>query len=137
MVDGGFDPLHSGHIAYFRAAAELGAPVFCSVSPDTWVGRKHAPLLSQAERVEVIDAIRYVDYTYAASSSTRDVLEALRPRYYVKGVDWEGRLPQAEQEICSEVGTEIVYLDTVLESSTAILRRYQQRHERFERAGEG
>ena len=25
MVDGGFDPLHHGHIAYFEAAAGLGA----------------------------------------------------------------------------------------------------------------
>ena len=24
LVTGGFDPLHSGHIAYFKAAKELG-----------------------------------------------------------------------------------------------------------------
>jgi glycerol-3-phosphate cytidylyltransferase-like family protein len=24
MVDGGFDPLHGGHVAYFREAARLG-----------------------------------------------------------------------------------------------------------------
>ena len=26
IVTGGFDPLHSGHIAYFKAAKELGNP---------------------------------------------------------------------------------------------------------------
>ena len=27
MVDGAFDPLHAGHVEYFRAAAELGRPL--------------------------------------------------------------------------------------------------------------
>ena len=45
MVDGGFDPLHPGHIAYFRAAEALGLPVLCNISADEWVARKHRPLL--------------------------------------------------------------------------------------------
>ncbi|NDI10852.1 MAG: hypothetical protein EBY74_07690, partial [Actinobacteria bacterium] len=31
MVDGSFDPLHDGHIEYFRQAAGLGLPVLCNV----------------------------------------------------------------------------------------------------------
>jgi cytidyltransferase-like protein len=134
MVDGGFDPLHAGHIAYFRGAAELGCPVLCSVSPDTWVARKHLPLIPQAQRVQVIDAIRYIDYVYASPSSTEDVLRALRPRYYVKGIDWKGRLPAAEERICAEAGIEITFLDTVVDSSTAILRRFEEGHDRVHRA---
>ena len=137
MVDGGFDPLHRGHIAYFRAATELGVPVLCSLTPDSWVARKHPPLLEQSERAEVIDAIRYVDYTYVSTSSTEDVLTTLRPRYYVKGADWRERLPAEQVRICSEAGTEIVFLDTVLDSSTDILRRYRERYEHFARAGGG
>ncbi|NBX51841.1 hypothetical protein EBT25_18345, partial [bacterium] len=30
MVDGSFDPLHEGHIEYFRLASELGFPVICN-----------------------------------------------------------------------------------------------------------
>jgi cytidyltransferase-like protein len=124
MVDGGFDPLHQGHIAYFRAAAELGAPVLCSVAPDEWVAAKHPPLLAQPDRGTVIDSIRYISYVHLASSTTQAVLAALRPRYYVKGADWRDRLPAGEVELCAARGIEIVYLDTVLDSSTAILRRY-------------
>jgi glycerol-3-phosphate cytidylyltransferase-like family protein len=124
MVDGGFDPLHPGHVAYFRAAAELGAPVLCNVSPDEWVGRKHPPLLPQRERALVLDAIRFLDYVHLSSGSTADVLAALEPRYYAKGADWEGRLPEEEVRLCAERGIAIVYLDTVLDSSTAILARY-------------
>jgi D-beta-D-heptose 7-phosphate kinase/D-beta-D-heptose 1-phosphate adenosyltransferase len=124
MVDGGFDPLHPGHIAYFEAAAALGLPVLCNLCPDEWVARKHPPLLTQAERAAVVDAIRFVDYTHPSQLSTADVLERLVPRHYAKGADWRGRLPEDELAICSDLGIDVVYLDTVLDSSTAILDRY-------------
>ena len=126
MVDGGFDPLHAGHVAYIRAAAELGVPVLCNVSSDEWVGRKHPPLLSQRERGELVDAIRWVAYTHLSATSTADVLRELRPRYYAKGDDWRGRLPAEEEAVCAEHGIEIVFLDTVTSSSTAILERYER-----------
>jgi cytidyltransferase-like protein len=124
MIDGGFDPLHAGHIEYMRGAAALGAPVLCNVSSDEWVARKHAPLLDQEERVKVIDAIRYVDYTHPSSVATVEVLRRLRPRFYVKGADWDGRLPGEEVAACEELGIEPVFLDTVLNSSTRILEEY-------------
>jgi cytidyltransferase-like protein len=129
MVSGGFDPLHPGHVAYFRSASELGAPLLCNVSSDEWVARKHAPLLTQAERIEVIDSIRFVDYTHAELTTTLDVLGRLRPRYFVKGADWEGRLPEDEQAVCAEHGIEVVFLDTVVDSSTDVLRRYEARRD--------
>jgi D-beta-D-heptose 7-phosphate kinase/D-beta-D-heptose 1-phosphate adenosyltransferase len=125
MVDGGFDPLHPGHVAYFREAARLGAPVLCNVAPDAWVARKHRPLLTQAERAVLIDAIRHVDLVHPASGATEDVLRALRPRFYVKGADWRDRLPAEQVEICAAQGTEIVFLDTVTASSTALLERFR------------
>jgi D-beta-D-heptose 7-phosphate kinase/D-beta-D-heptose 1-phosphate adenosyltransferase len=127
MVSGGFDPLHTGHIEYFRGAAELGVPVLCNVSSDEWVARKHAPLLTQDERVRVIDAIRYISYAHAEHTTTAEVLAQLRPRYFVKGGDWQGRLPDDERAICEEAGIELVFLDTVVDSSTDVLRRYEAR----------
>ena len=124
MIDGGFDPLHAGHIEYMRGAAALDVPVLCNVSSDDWVARKHAPLLDQGERVKVIDAIRYVDYTHPSSISTVAVLRRLRPRFYVKGADWEGRLPEDEVAACEELEIEPVFLDTVINSSTRILEEY-------------
>ena len=127
MVDGGFDPLHAGHIVYFEAAAALGLPVLCNVSSDEWVARKHPPLLSQEERAAIVDAIRFVDYTHLSQSSTNQVLRLLRPRTYAKGADWQGRLPDEELATCSELGIDVVYLDTVRDSSTAVLDRYERR----------
>lgn len=124
MVDGGFDPLHAGHVEYFEAAAALGMPVLCNVSGDRYVSRKHPPLLPEAHRVRLIDALRPISYTYLAQSSTEDTLRRLQPRYYVKGDDWRDRLPAAEVEACSALEIEIVFLDTVTDSSSQILGRY-------------
>ena len=127
LVDGGFDPLHHGHVAYFEAAAALGLPVLCNVSSDEYVARKHPPFLDQRERGAIIDAIRWVAYTHLSGIPTEDVLRLLEPRYYVKGSDWRGRLPEEELVTCAERGIEVVYLDTVLDSSSAILERYGDR----------
>lgn len=124
MVDGGFDPLHIGHIEYFKGAAELGLPVLCCVASDRYVSTKHKPLMPEHYRATIIDAIRCIDYVCINSSTTAEVLALLQPRYYVKGKDWENRLPLPETTICKEYGIEIVYLDTVLDSSSRLLKDY-------------
>ncbi len=124
MVDGGFDPLHKGHIEYFAAAAALGWPLLCNISSDAYVSTKHPPLLPQTHRVAIIDAIRYVTYTHASSTTTENVLRQLQPAAYVKGADWRGKLPPEQERIAEECGIAIVYLDTVSDSSRRILDQY-------------
>ena len=125
MVDGAFDPMHRGHIEYFRAAAErLDVPLLCNVASDRYVRTKHPPLLPEDQRAAVVDAIRYIAYTHINQFDTETILRELRPRYYVKGKDWEGRLPAGQVTICREFGIGVVYLDTVLDSSSRLLREY-------------
>ncbi len=124
MVDGAFDPLHRGHIEYFRAASALAVPLLCNVASDGYVRTKHPPLLPEDQRAAVVDAIRYITYTHVNQFDTETVLRELQPRYYVKGKDWEGRLPPEQVAICREHRIEIVYLDTVLDSSSRLLQQY-------------
>ena len=126
MVDGAFDPLHAGHIDYFKAAAALDVPLLCNVASDKYVTTKHPPLLPEEQRAIVVDAIRYIDYTHINEFDTETVLEHLRPRYYIKGRDWEGRLPPRQVEICARLGIGVVYLDTIRDSSSRLLQRYAQ-----------
>jgi len=128
MVDGAFDPLHHGHIEYFRAAAALGAPLLCNVASDRYVRTKHQPLLSEDQRAAVVDAIRYIDFTHVNQFDTETILRELRPSHYVKGKDWEGRLPAEQVAICGEHGIAIVCLDTHVDSSTKILQRFVAGH---------
>lgn len=124
MVDGCFDPLHSGHVAYFKAASELGHPVLCNISDDAYLRTKHPPLLPVEDRAVIIDAIRFIAFTFVSQLSTAEVLRVLRPRFYAKGDDWKGRIPDEEVEGAHKLGIEIVYLPTVLDSSSRILRQF-------------
>jgi cytidyltransferase-like protein len=121
MVDGGFDPLHEGHVDYFRLAAELGRPVLVNVTGDEYVARKHPVLLPAERRAAVIDALTDVAYVHLSSGSTADVLAALQPLHYVKGADWEGRLPDEEMTICEALGIDVVFLHSVRNSSTQLV----------------
>ncbi len=40
LVTGGFDPIHSGHIEYFRAAKALGDELIVGINSDAWLSRK-------------------------------------------------------------------------------------------------
>lgn len=126
MVDGAFDPLHRGHIEYFRAAAALDVALLCNIASDRYVRSKHPPLLPEDQRAAIVDAIRYITYTHVNQFDTETVLRELRPRYYVKGKDWNGRLPAEQVAICQQYGIGIVYLDTVLDSSSRILEQFAQ-----------
>ena len=44
LVTGGFDPLHSGHIAYFKAAKELGNELWVGVNSVEWLTNKKGML---------------------------------------------------------------------------------------------
>jgi cytidyltransferase-like protein len=128
MVDGAFDPLHAGHIEYFRAASEIGLPLLCNVASDRYVLTKgRPPLLPETQRAIVVDAIRYVSFTHINQHDTETILEHLKPRYYVKGKDWEARgLPPRQVEICQRWKIGVVYLDTVRDSSSRLLQRFAE-----------
>jgi len=62
LVTGGFDPLHSGHIAYFKAAKELGTYLVVGVNSDAWLTRKKGrAFMPASEREEVIRNLSMVD----------------------------------------------------------------------------
>jgi cytidyltransferase-like protein len=132
LVDGSFDPLHDGHIEYFRRASEFGLPVLCNIAPDSWTSQKHPIFLEQHKRAVIIDAIRFVSYVMVGGNSTAEILEAVRPKAYVKGSDWKvrGGIPANEQAICDRLQIEVFYLDTVLNSSSTLLHRIRAGNEK-------
>jgi len=62
LVTGGFDPLHSGHIAYFKEAKKLGDLLIVGVNSDAWLTRKKGrPFMPVWERAEIIQNLKIVD----------------------------------------------------------------------------
>lgn len=62
LVTGGFDPVHSGHIEYFREAKKLGDWLVVGINSDAWLTRKKGkPFLPIWERVAILQGIKYID----------------------------------------------------------------------------
>ena len=62
LVTGGFDPLHSGHIAYFKAAKALGSKLIVGLNSDEWLTRKKGrPFMSWEERATILRELKVVD----------------------------------------------------------------------------
>jgi cytidyltransferase-like protein len=65
LVTGGFDPIHSGHIAYFKAARTLGDMLIVGLNSDDWLTRKKGqPFMPWNERLCVINNLAMVDEVY-------------------------------------------------------------------------
>ena len=81
LITGGFDPVHSGHIAYFQAARELGDMLLVGLNSDAWLVRKKgAAFMPFSERASIVDNIKCVDgivydFDDADGSSKGAVLE--------------------------------------------------------------
>ena len=78
IVTGGFDPLHSGHIAYFEAAAKLGKQLWVGVNSDEWLIRKKGrPFMPWSERSNIIKALACVDNVFAFDDSDNTAVNAI------------------------------------------------------------
>jgi cytidyltransferase-like protein len=62
LVTGGFDPLHSGHIAYFEAAKSLGNQLWVALNSDSWLASKKGQhFMPITERASIVKNLRMVD----------------------------------------------------------------------------
>lgn len=79
LVTGGFDPLHSGHIAYFNAAKELGDKLVVGVNTDAWLTRKKGrPFMPATERVPIIQNLKMVDHCILFGDDDNTAIEAIK-----------------------------------------------------------
>lgn len=85
LVTGGFDPLHSGHLAYFKAAKQLGDRLIVGVNSDTWLARKKGrAFMPWIERATIIDNLSVVDDVYEFiddDGSSKDAIVQVREMY--------------------------------------------------------
>lgn len=86
LCTGGYDPLHSGHIAYFKAAKKLGHHLIVGVNSDEWLTRKKGrPFMSLEERTSIIKELACVDDVITfddSDGSACDAIEKVLARDY-------------------------------------------------------
>ena len=92
FANGAFDLLHVGHIRYLEAAKQEGDRLVVAINDDESVRRSKGPsrpLLPQADRAELVAALRAVDYVVLfAEPTVAPLLELLTPDVHCKGTDY-------------------------------------------------
>ena len=64
LVTGGFDPIHSGHIAYFKSAKAIAplSPLAVGLNSDQWLtNKKGKPFMPIDERISIVRELKMVD----------------------------------------------------------------------------
>jgi len=110
-VSGYFDPLHVGHVEYFKLAKKLGDRLVVILNNDKQAKlKKGSAFMPQEERRAILEALRDVDEVFLSIDTDSTVcrsLEALKPDIFAKGGDrFIGEVP--ETEVCREMGVEMV-----------------------------
>jgi cytidyltransferase-like protein len=79
LITGGFDPLHSGHIAYIKAARELGDSLIVGINSDEWLRRKKGQeFMSWEERSIIVSNLHDVDRVINFDDSDNSAKDAIR-----------------------------------------------------------
>lgn len=120
LTMGTLDLPHPGHIALLRECRYLAGPdgrVVVGVSTDAfvrqWKGK--TPVMTCAQRMEVVAAVRYVDEVIENDGVDQPgLIEAVRPQFIAIGDDWRPRNYHAQLGITpawlDERGIRLVYV---------------------------
>ena len=85
VVSGGFDPLHSGHLAYINKASLMGDRLIVALNSDNWLAQKKGqPFMCFGERKEILENLKAVNEVIGfddADGSCCDALEQIKLLY--------------------------------------------------------
>ncbi len=113
MVSGCFDLLHSGHVAFFQAAAQYG-DLYVALGSDKTVYelKGRTPINSERERLFMVQSVNCVKETFISEGSGlldfETELKTLQPDIFVVNAD--GHTPD-KQKLIESVGAEYVILE--------------------------
>ncbi len=139
IVSGGFDPIHSGHVAYFKKAAELGDKLIVALNSDDWlINKKDKFFMPFDERKLIIENFSCVDlvidFQDDDKGSASNALIKVKEMYpeddiaFANGGDRnKGNIPEMSID-----GIEFLFSvggDDKKNSSSWILKKWQYYHE--------
>lgn len=117
FTNGCFDILHSGHIKVLKKCSKLGDIVVVGLNSDGSVRKLKGPkrpVNKLKDRIEVLSAVRYVDYVIPFSEQTPyNLIKKIKPDYLVKGGDYK-----EEDVVGREFAGKVVIVDLLKGRST-------------------
>jgi len=86
VVSGGFDPIHSGHIAYLQSAKEISDYLIVALNSDEWlINKKKKVFMPLDERKNILTNIECVDEVITfdddSAGSSINALEKIKAKY--------------------------------------------------------
>lgn len=114
-VSGYYDPICPGHIELMQRAKALypGSKLIVIVNNDNQAAlKKGRAFMPATQRLKVVQALGCVDAAIISCDTDRTVRETLRlirPDVFANGGDVTPDNPCAEEEVCRELGIELVY----------------------------
>jgi cytidyltransferase-like protein len=79
IVTGGFDPIHSGHIALLKEAKNLGHALAVGLNSDEWLRRKKGhEFMPWSERSAIIENLKMVDVVFSFDDSDGSAIDAIK-----------------------------------------------------------
>jgi rfaE bifunctional protein nucleotidyltransferase chain/domain len=137
FTNGCFDILHVGHVRYLREARKKADVLILGLNSDSSVraikGEKR-PLVSQADRAEVLAALAAVDYiTVFEETTPLKLIEYLRPDLLVKGGDWKEEMVVGRDAVRSWGGRVAIVTMTEGASTTNIVEKILDVYEKGSR----
>ena len=130
FTNGVFDLLHVGHVRYLTEARSLGDVLVVAINSDQTVRQlkgETRPIFADAERAEILAALRVVDYvTIFDDISPRSLIATLLPDVLVKGGDYALDEIHGREEV-EAAGGKVIALSFVDGASTSsIINRMKQ-----------
>jgi cytidyltransferase-like protein len=139
IVSGGFDPIHSGHIAYFKAAKELGDMLIVALNSDEWlINKKSKYFMPFEERKIIIENLSSVDSVIGfdddEKGSAANALIKVKEMYPNDVIAFANGGDRNKENIpeMSVGGIEFLFSiggDNKMNSSSWILKKWQYYHE--------
>jgi rfaE bifunctional protein nucleotidyltransferase chain/domain len=130
FANGCFDLLHAGHVRYLQAAADEGDRLIDAVNDDRSVaGLKGAgrPILSAADRAELVSALRGVDYVVIFGDPTVErLLLLLTPDVHCKGTDYTVDTVPEREVVKSYGGRTAIVGDAKSHATRELLTRIRE-----------
>jgi len=124
FTNGCFDLIHPGHTRYLAAARALGDVLVVAVNSDRTVRLLKGdsrPVIPEGERMELLAALRAVDYVTVFDDPTpREVIARMLPQVLVKGADWGPNAIVGREEV-EGAGGEVVSMPLAQGFSTSAI----------------
>lgn len=130
FTNGCFDILHVGHIRYLQEAKSQGDLLVVGLNTDESVKQlkgPERPIQNEADRAEILAALKAVDYVTLFSESTPEkLIHVVHPDVLVKGGDWKPEQIVGSSFVLSYGGEVKSLLFVNGKSSTSVIQKIRQ-----------